>query len=148
MPGPPTPGPYNVQMIGDHHMGRYREKRMQESFEPVEGVDSRELRWWLGLVFAPAATTTPPALLWAAAPGRFDQERLDVGLHAGIFRSSGRLTAAITVLLRFRNNSALYDKTLTRASGAGLLFNQVVRCMSHAVVRGSSDAVLSVLRRL
>jgi len=54
------------------------------------------------------------------------------------------------------SDNALYDKTtvknnrktLTRASGAGLLFNQVVRCMSHAVVRGSSDAVLSVLRRL
>ena len=36
----------------------------------------------------------------------------------------------------------------TRVSGAGLLFNQVVRCMSHAVVSGSSNAVLSVLRRL
>ena len=41
-----------------------------------------------------------------------------------------------------------YNKTLTRASGAGLLFNQVVWRMSHAVVSGSSDAVLSVLRRL
>ena len=40
---------------------------------------------------------------------------------------------------------ALYDKTLSHASGAGLLFNQVVRCMSHAIVSGSSDAVLSVL---
>ena len=45
-------------------------------------------------------------------------------------------------------DNALYDQTLTRASGAGLLFNQVVRRMSHAVVSGSSDAVLSVLRRL
>ena len=43
---------------------------------------------------------------------------------------------------------ALYDKTLSHASGAGLLFNQVVRCMSHAIVSGSSDAVLSVLCRL
>ena len=43
---------------------------------------------------------------------------------------------------------ALYDKTFSHASGAGLLFNQVVRCMSHAVVSGSSDAVLSVLCRL
>ena len=43
---------------------------------------------------------------------------------------------------------ALYDKTLSRASGAGLLFNQVVRRMSHAVIRGSSDAVLVVLYRL
>ena len=45
-------------------------------------------------------------------------------------------------------DNALYDLTPTRASGAGLLFNQVVRRMSHAVVSGSSDAVLSVLRRL
>ncbi len=44
--------------------------------------------------------------------------------------------------------NALYDSTLTRASGAGLLFNQVVRRMSHAVVSVSADAVLSVLRRL
>ena len=45
-------------------------------------------------------------------------------------------------------DNALHDQTLARASGAGLLFNQVVRRMSHAVVSGSSDAVLSVLRRL
>ena len=45
-------------------------------------------------------------------------------------------------------NNALYDKTLSRSSGAGLLFNQTIRRMSHAVVRGSSDAVISVLRRL
>ena len=43
---------------------------------------------------------------------------------------------------------ALYDKALLRASGAGLLSNQVVRRMSHAVIRGSSDAVLAVLYRL
>jgi hypothetical protein len=43
---------------------------------------------------------------------------------------------------------ALYDKTLSRSSGAGLLFNQTIRRMSHAVMRGSSDAVISVLRRL
>ena len=45
-------------------------------------------------------------------------------------------------------NNALYDKTLSRSSGAGLLFNQTIRRMSHAVMRGSSDAVISVLRRL
>ena len=45
-------------------------------------------------------------------------------------------------------NNALYDKTLSRSSGAGLLFNQTARRMSHAVMRGSSDAVISVLRRL
>ena len=43
-------------------------------------------------------------------------------------------------------NNALYDKTPSRSSGAGLLFNQTVRRMnnrmSHAVVRGSSEAVL------
>ena len=31
-------------------------------------------------------------------------------------------------------DSALYDKTITRASGGGLLFNQVFRCMSHALL--------------
>jgi len=45
-------------------------------------------------------------------------------------------------------NNALYDKTLSRSSGAGLLFNQTVRRMSHAVVQGSSNAVISVIRRL
>ena len=44
-------------------------------------------------------------------------------------------------------NNALYDKTLSRSSGAGLLFNQTIRRMSarlsHAVMRGSSDAVIS-----
>ena len=43
-------------------------------------------------------------------------------------------------------NNALYDKTLSRSSGAGLLFNQTIRRMSHAVMRGSS--VIRFLRRL
>ena len=46
------------------------------------------------------------------------------------------------------NNKRPLDKTLSRSSGAGLLFNQTIRRMSHAVMRGSSDAVISVLRRL
>ena len=45
-------------------------------------------------------------------------------------------------------HNALYDKTLSRSSGAGLLFNQTIRRMSHAVMRGSSDSVIMVLRRL
>jgi len=36
----------------------------------------------------------------------------------------------------------------SRSSGAGLFFNQTIRRMSHAVMRGSSDAVISVLRPL
>ena len=66
---------------------------------------------------------------------------IGVSVEEGLLRSIAADAAGDT-------DNALYDKTLTRASGAGLLFNQVVRCMSHAVVRGSSDAVLSVLRRL
>ena len=45
-------------------------------------------------------------------------------------------------------HNALYDKTLSRSSGAGLLFNQTIRRMSHAVMRGSADSVIMVLRRL
>ena len=47
-------------------------------------------------------------------------------------------------------NDALYDKALSRSSDAGLLFNQTIRRMSHAVIImwGSADAVISVLRRL
>ena len=45
-------------------------------------------------------------------------------------------------------DNALYDKTLSRSFGASLLFNQTTRRMSHAVMRGSSDAVICVLRRL
>ena len=43
------------------------------------------------------------------------------------------------------NDNALYDKTLSRSSGAGLLFNQTIRRMSHEdmSLRGSSDTVIS-----
>ena len=66
---------------------------------------------------------------------------IGVSVEEGLVRSIAADAAGDT-------DNALHDKTLTRASGAGLLFNQVVRRMSHAVVSGSSDAVLSVLRRL
>ena len=49
---------------------------------------------------------------------------------------------------RLSADCALCDKTLSHAPVAGLLFNQVVRCMCHAVVSGPSDAVLSILCRL
>ena len=44
-------------------------------------------------------------------------------------------------------HNALYDKTLSRSSGAGLLFNQTIRRMSHAVMWGASDSVIMGLRR-
>ena len=75
------------------------------------------------------------------APGVIDMETSSGDLEEVLLRSIAADAAGGL-------DCALYDKTLSHASGAGLLFNQVVRCMSHAIVGGSSDAVLSVLCRL
>ena len=45
------------------------------------------------------------------------------------------------------DRDVLYDQTLSRSSGIGMLHNQFLRRLSHTVIRGSADAVLEVLRR-
>ena len=45
------------------------------------------------------------------------------------------------------DRNVLYDQTLSRSSGIAMLHNQYLRRLSHAVIRGSADAVLDVLRR-
>ena len=45
------------------------------------------------------------------------------------------------------DRNVLYDQTLSRSSGIAMLHNQYLRHLSHAVIRGSADAVLEALRR-
>ena len=63
-----------------------------------------------------------------------------VSVEEGLIRSIA--ADAVT-----QNINILYDQTIKRSAGIGRLYNQTIRQLSHAVVRGSADAVLNVLRR-
>ena len=48
---------------------------------------------------------------------------------------------------RHGDRNVLDDQALSRSSGIRMLHTEFLRRLSHAVVRGSADAVLDVLRR-